>query len=95
MPGRPEVFRGVLVLRVVAATDMAAGSAKTKVNPRVAGGEALFASRGIGTDGHYEVQVVALRAHDAVSIRARRVPWVSGHRACVTADTNGWTRVTA
>jgi hypothetical protein len=39
-----EVFRGVLVLRVIAAADMAAGKAKPQVHPVVTHGQALLAT---------------------------------------------------
>ena len=39
-----EVFRGVLVLRRVAASDLAARQAKAKMNPRIACFNAFFAN---------------------------------------------------
>src|SRR5579883_1943934 len=38
-----KVFGGMLVLRRIAATNMAAGQAKTKMNPRIAGCKAFLA----------------------------------------------------
>jgi hypothetical protein len=64
MPCRPKVFRCMLVLRIVAAADMAAGSAEAKMHPSVAGGETLFTARGIGTIRHDEVEMAALGRHE-------------------------------
>jgi len=44
MRRRAVVLRGVLVLRVVATSDVAAFEAKPKMDPGVSRGEALFAS---------------------------------------------------
>jgi len=42
-----EMLCRMPVLRIVAAADMAAGAAQAQMNPRVARGEAFFASVGI------------------------------------------------
>src|SRR6185295_5813383 len=44
--GRVEVLRGVLVLRVVAAADVAAGAAKAQVQPAIAHLQAFLAAPG-------------------------------------------------
>jgi hypothetical protein len=62
----PEVFRRMSVFRLVAAADMAAGSAEAEMHPRIAGGEALFAARSVGTIGDYEVEMAALRTHKGI-----------------------------
>jgi hypothetical protein len=49
--GVVEVLGGVLVLRAVAAADVAAGEAKAEVDPAVADLEAIFAAGGAGGDG--------------------------------------------
>jgi hypothetical protein len=47
MLGGMEVFRGVLVLRRIAAADMAAFHAQSQVNPGVAGFQAFFAAASV------------------------------------------------
>ena len=42
MPSRPEMLGGVPVLRIVAASDVPAGSTQPKMHPGVAEGEALL-----------------------------------------------------
>src|SRR4030095_3437785 len=64
---RAEVLQCVLVSRLFAAADVAAGSAQPKMDPRVAVGEALFASRCVGAVRHDEVEVRAFRIHRRAS----------------------------
>jgi hypothetical protein len=64
---RPEVFRCMLVLRFVAAADVAASSAEAKMHPRIAGGEALFAPGRVGAIRHYKVEMAALRGHQRIA----------------------------
>jgi len=41
-----EMFRGVLVLRGITATDVSAGHTKAEMNPLITGFQALFAALG-------------------------------------------------
>jgi hypothetical protein len=45
-----KVFRGVFVLRIVAAPDVTASEAQPEVDPAVAGGEAFLATFGVRAD---------------------------------------------
>jgi hypothetical protein len=58
---RVEVLGRVPVFRIIAAADMAAEPAQTQMNPRVAHGEAFFASVGIRIARKYGVQMAATR----------------------------------
>jgi len=66
-----KVLRGMLVLGIVAAADMAARSAYTELDPRLAAGETFLAARRVGTIGHHEVQVAALRRHEGLGYVGR------------------------
>src|SRR5439155_16125737 len=63
MFGRTIMLGGVLVLRIVATSDMSAGSTQTKMHPFVSGGEAFFAAGGIRHGRHYRLQMRALGGH--------------------------------
>src|SRR6185295_17974645 len=56
---RVEMLRGVLVLRVVAAADVAAGAAKAQVQPAIAGPETLLAALGAGAVGLHRPEMAA------------------------------------
>jgi hypothetical protein len=88
LPGSSEVMIGccvarnvssLLVLRIVAAADVTAGSAETKVQPCVAHGEALFAPCGIGAVGHHELEMAALGRHERINPGSAR----RAMRSCV------------
>jgi hypothetical protein len=53
----------VLVFRIVAAADVAAGQAHAQVHPAVAGLQAFFAAVGIALAGGDVVEVCAVVAH--------------------------------
>src|SRR5713226_606811 len=61
--GSVEVLRGMPVLRLVAAADMAAAQAQSQVDPGVAGLQALLAAIGVRGDVSDLVQVRALDRH--------------------------------
>src|SRR5436309_2890852 len=61
--GRTIILGGVLVLRIVATSNMSASSAQTKMHPFVSGGEAFFAAGGIRHGRHYRLQMRALSGH--------------------------------
>ena len=63
----PVVFRSMPVLRLIAAADVTAGSTQPKMYPRVAGEEALLASRGVRAIGHHELAMPALVTHGSRS----------------------------
>ena len=54
MLGRAEVLRRMLVLGIVAASDVAAGATQPKMHPRVAHGEVFLAAGGV-----WAVRIVA------------------------------------
>jgi hypothetical protein len=61
--GSVEVLRGMSVLRLVAAADVAAAQAEPKVNPVISELQALLASLTVGRDVSDLVQVRALDGH--------------------------------
>src|SRR4029077_20131465 len=67
--GRTKMLGGMLVLRLVAAPDMPAGSTQTKMHPCVAGGEAFFAAVGIRRGRLYKTQMSALSRHRNTPLR--------------------------
>src|SRR6266545_413547 len=67
--GRTEMPGCMLVLRIVAAPDMPAGSTQTKMHPCVAGGEAFLAAFGIRRGRLYETQMSALSRHRNTPLR--------------------------
>src|SRR5688572_19309988 len=67
MTGMVEMPRCVAVLRIVAATDVAAGPADAQVDPGIAGGEALFASIGPRFVRAHLVEMSAACGHSVVS----------------------------
>src|SRR5260221_7974217 len=63
MTGGMEVFRGVLVLRIVAAAQVPASPAQPQVHPAVTSGEAVLAALAIGTVRDDLVQMRAAYRH--------------------------------
>ncbi len=82
-----EVLGRVPILRVIAATDMPAGSAETQMNPGVAELEALLATATTRPIGAHEIQMTALLSHGTYGARALTdgelavTPVVSGVRS--------------
>ena len=60
---RTEVLGRVSVLGTVAASDVAAVQTHAQMNPSVARFQALFATRGVGTDVTNRIEVRALLSH--------------------------------
>jgi hypothetical protein len=54
---------GVLILRIVAAADVAAGAAQPKMHPGVAHGQALFAAGRVGRVSDDELEMAAFLGH--------------------------------
>ena len=50
MPGGMKVFRGMLILRIIAATDLPANHAYPQINPGIAGTQAFQAAVPAGLD---------------------------------------------
>src|SRR5258706_3731379 len=75
VPGLVKMPGGVLVFRVVAAADMAAGAAQAQVHPGIAGGETFLATIGIGLVGFHETQMGTLRGHGG-SLFAAESGWL-------------------
>src|SRR5437867_9833524 len=67
MPGLLEMLGGVLVLRVVAASDVSARPAQAKMHPGVSRGEAFLAAVGVGRGCLYGTQMSASGGHGAFS----------------------------
>src|SRR6266403_6096543 len=67
--GRSEMLGSVLVLRLVAASDVPAGSTQPKVDPRVAHGEAFLAAAGVRHRRHDRAQMGAVRGHRNTPLR--------------------------
>src|SRR6266581_2337328 len=63
MPGLLEMLGGVLVLRVVAASDVPARPAQAKMHPGVSRGEAFLAAVGVGRVRFYKLQMSASGRH--------------------------------
>jgi len=65
-----EMLSRVPILRVIAATDMAAGSAEAQMNPSVAELEALLATPTTRSIGAHEIQMTALLSHETYGVWA-------------------------
>jgi hypothetical protein len=63
MSRRVEMFRGVLVRRIVAASDVTANFAKPQMNPPASGFQTIFAPVGARSYLFYFIQMLALRCH--------------------------------
>src|SRR5438128_2603398 len=72
---RVEVFRGMLVLRRVAAADVPADETEAKMHPPIARRQALLTAVRAGRDLAHLIQVRALSCHRSLLLR-RRV-WAS------------------
>src|SRR5437867_6970354 len=68
MPGLLEMLGGVLVLRVVAASDVPARPAQAKVHPAVSHCEAFLATIGAGHGGLHGFQMSASGRHHSPPI---------------------------
>jgi len=66
MVGGVKVFRGVFVLRGVAAADVAAGETQAQMEPSVAHLEALFAAFGLGLDALDLIEMRASFGHSGL-----------------------------
>src|SRR5258706_15123227 len=69
---RMVVLGRMLVLRVVATADVAAGPAQAKVHPGIADCEALLAAGGVRSVRHYELEMLAMRSHESTPLLQRR-----------------------
>src|SRR6059036_3873457 len=67
MPGLLEMLGGVLVLRVVAASDVSARSAQAQMHPGVSRGEAFLAAVGVGRVRFHKLQMSACGRHGGTS----------------------------
>ena len=69
---RMEVLSRVPILRVVATTDMPAGSAESQMNPGIAELEALLATATTRLIGPHETQMTALLSHETRNVEPVR-----------------------
>jgi sulfur relay (sulfurtransferase) DsrC/TusE family protein len=74
MAGGMEMLGGVLVLGIVAATDMTAYQADAQMYPAVAHAKAFFAAFGIACAWRYLVKMLAVIAHEYSAWLIRRYP---------------------
>ena len=63
MVGRVEMLGGVLVLRIVTATDMSTGETEAQVHPGITHFQAFLAPIGARRDVTYLVEVATLLCH--------------------------------
>jgi hypothetical protein len=88
-----EVLSRVPILRVIAATDVPAGPAKSQMHPSIAKLEALLATATTWTIGSHEAQMSTLSRHDTATELEPRIYTPARSRALPRAGRGRDTRL--